>query len=110
MSWQKSAGEISQKPRAETWLSSVGPRAWTNFLQRRSRFATTGKGNQRPKPEDVKKRTDLRAQAVKKFDEAIPYFEKVEQDLGSKGKLKMQEKQALKDAYDLLITIYETKM
>jgi tetratricopeptide (TPR) repeat protein len=62
-----------------------------------------------PKPEDVKKRTDLRAQAVKKFDEAIPYFEKVDQDLGAKGKLKMQEKQALKDAYDLLITIYETK-
>ena len=40
------------------------------------------------KPEDVKKRTDLRAQLMKKFDEAIPYFEKVEQDLGTKGKLK----------------------
>jgi len=61
------------------------------------------------KPEEVKKRTELRAQASKKFDEAIPYFEKVEQGLGSKGKLKMQDKQALKDAYDLLITIYETK-
>jgi hypothetical protein len=33
----------------------------------------------------------------------------VDQDLGSKGKLKMEEKSALKDAYDLLITIYETK-
>ncbi|MBS1600005.1 MAG: hypothetical protein JST75_17395 [Bacteroidetes bacterium] len=62
-----------------------------------------------PKPEDVKKRTDLRAAANKKFDEAIPYFEKVDQDLSAKGKLKMQDKQALKDAYDLLITIYETK-
>ena len=61
------------------------------------------------KPEDVKKRVDLRAQVVKKFDEAIPYFEKVEQDLGPKAKLKQAEKQALKDAYDLLITIYETK-
>jgi hypothetical protein len=61
------------------------------------------------KPEDVKKRTDLRAQANKKFDEAIPYFEKVDQLLGSQGKLKMQDKRSLKDAYDLLITIYENK-
>ncbi|HTQ66410.1 MAG TPA: hypothetical protein VMI12_16575 [Puia sp.] len=61
------------------------------------------------KPEDVKKRTDLRAAANKKFDEAIPYFEKVDQLLGSQGKLKMQDKRSLKDAYDLLITIYENK-
>jgi len=72
-------------------------------------FQQQAKAVKGTKPEDVKKRTDLRAQASKKFDEAIPYFEKVEQSLGSKGKLKMQDKQALKDAYDLLITIYETK-
>jgi hypothetical protein len=33
----------------------------------------------------------------------------VDQDLGGKGKLKMDEKSSLKDAYDLLITIYEQK-
>jgi len=60
-------------------------------------------------PDDIKKRADLRIAAGKKFDEAIPYFEKVEQDLGTKGKLKMDEKGTLKDAYDLLITIYEQK-
>ncbi|MHA4811337.1 hypothetical protein ACX0G9_24765 [Flavitalea flava] len=60
-------------------------------------------------PEDIKKRADLRIAAGKKFDEAIPYFEKVEQILGTKGKLKMDEKNTLKDAYDLLITIYEQK-
>jgi hypothetical protein len=60
-------------------------------------------------PEDIKKRADLRVAAGKKFDEAIPYFEKVDQDLGSKGKLKMEDKTSLKDAYDLLITIYEQK-
>jgi len=60
-------------------------------------------------PEDIKKRADLRIAATKKFDEAIPYFEMVDKDLGSKGKLKMDEKSALKDAYDLLITIYEQK-
>lgn len=60
-------------------------------------------------PEAAKQRGDLRAAANKKFDEAIPYFEKVDQDLGGKGKLKQEEKSALKDAYDLLITIYEQK-
>jgi len=60
-------------------------------------------------PDAAKQRGDLRAAAGKKFDEAIPYFEKVDQDLGGKGKLKMEEKSALKDAYDLLITIYEQK-
>lgn len=60
-------------------------------------------------PDIVKQRTDLRAAMNTKFDEAIPYFEKVDQDLGSKGQLKMEQKSALKDAYDLLITIYETK-
>jgi len=62
-----------------------------------------------PKPEDVKKRTDLRAEATKKFDEAIPYFEKVDGLLGSKGKLKKQDRDTLKDSYDLLITIYQQK-
>lgn len=60
-------------------------------------------------PDDIKKRADLRIAAGKKFDEAIPYFEKVDQDLGTKGKLKMDEKGTLKDAYDLMITIYENK-
>ena len=60
-------------------------------------------------PDDIKKRADLRIAAGKKFDEAIPYFEMVDKDLGTKGKLKMDEKGALKDAYDLLINIYEQK-
>jgi hypothetical protein len=60
-------------------------------------------------PDDIKKRADLRVAAGKKFDEAIPYFETVDKDLGTKGKLKMDEKTSLKDAYDLLITIYEEK-
>ena len=60
-------------------------------------------------PDDVKKRADLRVAAEKKFDEAIPYFEQVDKDLGSQGKLKMEQKSALKDAYDLLTNIYEDK-
>lgn len=61
------------------------------------------------KPEDVKKRSDLRTQSIKKFDEALPYFEKIDQNLGTKGKLKADEKKILKDTYDIMITIYEVK-
>ncbi len=60
-------------------------------------------------PEDIKKRADFRIAANKKFDESVPYFEKVDQDLGSKGKLKQDDKTTLKNAYDLLTTIYEQK-
>jgi tetratricopeptide (TPR) repeat protein len=61
------------------------------------------------KPEELKKKQDLRALADKQFDEAIPYFEKLDQLMGSKGKLPMEEKKGLKDAYDLLVTIFENK-
>jgi len=61
------------------------------------------------KPDELKKKEDLRQQVSKKYDEAIPHFEKVDELLGAQGKLKMEEKGYLKDSYDLLITIYETK-
>jgi hypothetical protein len=61
------------------------------------------------KPEDLKKKEELRTEAGKRFDDAIPYFEKMDQLLGAKGKLPATERKGLKDAYDLLITIYENK-
>ncbi|HEY4156187.1 MAG TPA: hypothetical protein VGM24_12190 [Puia sp.] len=61
------------------------------------------------KPEDLKKRADLKAEAIKKFDEAIPYFEKIDQLLGKEGVLKRADKNALRDSYDLMVTIYEQK-
>jgi tetratricopeptide (TPR) repeat protein len=60
-------------------------------------------------PEDIKKRADLRVAANKKFDESVPYFEMVDKDLGNKGKLKQEDKTTLRNAYDLLTTIYEQK-
>ncbi|MFT3934736.1 MAG: hypothetical protein QM726_14020 [Chitinophagaceae bacterium] len=66
-------------------------------------------GGVKLKPEELKKKDDLRNEANKHFDEAIPYFEKIDELLGSKGKLKMDDKKSLKDAYDLLITIYDQK-
>jgi hypothetical protein len=46
---------------------------------------------------------------MKKFDESAPYFLEVDKLLGPQGKLKMDDKTALKEAYDLLITIYDQK-
>jgi hypothetical protein len=61
------------------------------------------------KPEQLKKKEDLRVEMNKKFDEALSYFAKVDQILGTQGKLKLDDKNILKDSYDLTITIYEQK-
>lgn len=61
------------------------------------------------KPEELKKKEELRNQVKAKFEEALPNFEKIEQLLGPKGKLKMEEKTILKEAYDLIIMINENK-
>ncbi|HTE27210.1 hypothetical protein [Flavitalea sp.] len=66
-------------------------------------------GGAKLKPDELKKKEDLRVEMNKKFDEALNYFTKVDQILGSQGKLKLDDKNILKDAYDLTITIYEQK-
>jgi tetratricopeptide (TPR) repeat protein len=67
------------------------------------------KGNVKLTAAQLKEKEDLRQAAAKKFDEAIVHFKKIDELLGSQGKLKMEEKQFLKDSYDLLITIYEQR-
>ena len=66
-------------------------------------------GNIKLKPDQLKQKEDLRQQSSKKFDDAIVQLEKVDEILGSQAKLKMEEKQFLKDSYDLLINIYDQK-
>jgi len=72
-------------------------------------FQILGKPKGNSNPEEVKVRQGYRENAVKKFNEAIPYLEKVDQLLGSQAKLKKADKVALRDAYDMLVTIYESK-
>jgi len=72
-------------------------------------YQLLGKPKANTTPEELKQRQDDRALATKRFDEAIPYLEKVDQLLGSQGKLKKADKVALRDSYDMLITIYESK-
>jgi len=72
-------------------------------------FQQLGKPKGNTNPDELKKRQDYRAQAVIKFDQAVPYLEKVDQLLGPQGKLKKADKITLRDAYDMLIPIYESK-
>jgi tetratricopeptide (TPR) repeat protein len=67
------------------------------------------KGNVKLNAAQLKQKEDLRQASSKKFDEAVENFVKIDELLGGQGKLKMEEKQFLKDSYDLLITIYEQK-
>lgn len=57
----------------------------------------------------LKRKEELRGEMNKKYDEALVYFQKVDQTLGSQGKLKAEEKGFLKEAYDLMISIYEQR-
>ena len=66
-------------------------------------------GGKKLTPEELKKKDDYRKQIATKFDAALPFFDKVDQLLGGQGKLKMEDKGYLKDAYDLIITIYDNK-
>jgi hypothetical protein len=60
--------------------------------------------------EQSAKKEELRKAVVVKFNEAIPFFKKVDELLDTQGKLKMEEKQTLKDALDLLIIASEEKV
>jgi tetratricopeptide (TPR) repeat protein len=60
-------------------------------------------------PEQLKKKEQLRGEMIKKFDQALPYLAKVDEVLDAQGKLKMEDKDNLKNALDLLILINEEK-
>jgi len=60
-------------------------------------------------PDQLKKKEDMRAETMKKFDMAVPYLTKVDEALDPQGKLKMEDKDNLKNALDLLIIINEEK-
>ena len=55
------------------------------------------------------KKEELRQAVVVKFDEAIPHFKKVDELLDGQGKLKMEDKDILKNALDLMIIAFEEK-
>lgn len=60
--------------------------------------------------DQLKKKDQLRTETSKKFDQALPYLTKVDELLDTQGKLKMEEKDNLKNALDLLIIINEEKV
>lgn len=115
---QKAQDQVTQsikiKPdysRAQLFAGQISYNQGVDILNRAKEIKGT-------KPEDVKKKADLKAEAIKKFDEAAPYFLEVEKLLDAKAKaelkdgkqhLKMEDKSDLKEAFDLLITIYDQK-
>jgi hypothetical protein len=72
-------------------------------------YQVLGKPKGNTNADELKQRQEYRALAVKRFDEAIPYLEKVDQLLGTQAKLKKADKVALRESYDMLVTIYESK-
>jgi hypothetical protein len=72
-------------------------------------YQVLGKPKGNTNADELKQRQEYRALAVKRFDEAVPYLEKVDQLLGTQAKLKKADKVALRESYDMLVTIYESK-
>ena len=94
-------------PNAQMLLGQIAYNQGVDLNKQQS--AIKGTPTKKLTPDETKKKDDLKKAMMAKFDEAVPYFEKVDQLLGSAGKLKMEEKSVLKDAYDLLVTVYEIK-
>ena len=67
-------------------------------------------GNVKLTPDQLKKKEELRTETAKKFEQALPYLMKVDELLDPQGKLKMEDKDNLKNALDLLIIINEEKV
>ncbi len=94
-------------PNAQMLLGQIAYNQGVDINKQQS--AIKGTPTKKLTPDETKKKDDLKKAMMAKFDEAVPYFEKVDQLLGNAGKLKMEEKGVLKDAYDLLVTVYEIK-
>ena len=55
------------------------------------------------------RKADLKVKIMRHWDEAIPFFQAVEKLLSPMAKLSASDKADLKEAYDLMITIYDQK-
>lgn len=100
--------ELDQKyPNSRMLLGQIYYNQAVDIINRNK--AIKPKGNVKLTPVQLKEKETLRQESGKKFDQAIEQFIKIDEMLGGQGKLKMEEKQFLKDSYDLLITIYEQK-
>jgi tetratricopeptide (TPR) repeat protein len=60
-------------------------------------------------PAETTKKQALKQEALKKFEEALPYFKTVEKLINEKGDNSPDEKSYLKEAYELMVVIYDQK-
>lgn len=66
-------------------------------------------GNVKLNAAQLKQKEDLRQETAAKFDLALAEFKKIDELLGGQGKLKMEDRRFLRDAYDLMINIYDQR-
>jgi len=104
---QKSIELDAKYPNSRMLLGQIYYNQAVDIINRNK--AIKPKGNVKLTPAQLKQKETLRQESAKKFELAIEQFVKIDELLGGQGKLKMEEKQFLKDSYDLLITIYEQK-
>ena len=57
-------------------------------FNKQERMFKPGIPNSKLTPEEIKQKEELKSKMLKKFDDAIPYLEKVGNTLGSQGKVK----------------------
>jgi tetratricopeptide (TPR) repeat protein len=104
---QKSIELDAKYPNSRMLLGQIYYNQAVDVINRNK--AIKPKGNVKLNATQLKEKETLRQESTKLFDQAIEQFVKIDELLGGQGKLKMEEKQFLKDSYDLLITIYEQK-
>ncbi|MEO8583831.1 MAG: hypothetical protein ABI415_08535 [Flavitalea sp.] len=104
---QKSIELDPKYPNSRMLLGQIYYNQGVDIVARNKKIKPAGKV--KLTPDQLKTKEDLRQQSSKKFDSAIEQFTKIDELLGGQGKLKMEEKQFLKDSYDLLINIYDQK-
>lgn len=90
------------------YLHGVILTAQADLVDKKNKLIRPPKGG-KLKPEEMKQKEDLRGEMKTVIDSAITEFETVDNLIGKSGKLKMEDKQMLKDTYDRLIIFYEQR-
>lgn len=100
--------DIKQDYANSRYLKGIILTAKADQVDKKNKTIRPAKG-EKLKAEELKQKEELRANMKTIIDSAIIEFEQVDQLLGKEGKLKMEDKQMLKDAYDRLIIFYEQR-
>jgi tetratricopeptide (TPR) repeat protein len=91
------------------YLKGIIYTAKADQVDKKNKAIRPSKTGSKLSPEELKQKENLRNDMKVIIDSAIAEFEQVDGLLGKQGKLKMEDKQMLKDTYDRLIIFYEQR-